>query len=137
MNKRIYSILQYVIFLGGGLFLVWWQLKSMSDEETNEFYNAIKGANYWIIIPIAIMSILKTCLYKFFELWFDYIKAITPFKLQTMTMMVKFNFLADTLAAKAAEVDAELAKLKSILDGGLKAFNKMVREKELPVVVIK
>jgi uncharacterized protein (TIRG00374 family) len=59
MNKRIYSILQYVIFLGGGLFLVWWQLKSMSDEETNEFYNAIKGANYWIIIPIAIMSILS------------------------------------------------------------------------------
>jgi hypothetical protein len=54
------------------------------------------------------MSILKTCLYKFFELWFDYIKAITPFKLRTTTMMVKFNFLADTLAAKAAEVDAEV-----------------------------
>jgi hypothetical protein len=36
----------------------------------------------------------------------------------------------------AAEVDAELAKLKLILDGGLKAFNKLVREKELPVVVV-
>jgi hypothetical protein len=43
----------------------------------------------------------------------------------------------DVFAVLAAEVDVELAKLKSILDGGLKAFNKMVREKELPVVVIK
>jgi hypothetical protein len=43
----------------------------------------------------------------------------------------------DVFAVLAVEVDAELAKLKSILDGGLKAFNKMVREKELPVVVLK
>jgi hypothetical protein len=42
----------------------------------------------------------------------------------------------DVYAVLAAEVDVELAKLKSILDTGLKAFNKMIREKELPVVVI-
>ena len=42
----------------------------------------------------------------------------------------------DVFAVLAAEVDVELAKLKSILDTGLKAFNKMIREKELPVVVI-
>ena len=42
----------------------------------------------------------------------------------------------DVFAVLATEVDVELAKLKSILDSGLKAFNKMIREKELPVVVI-
>jgi uncharacterized protein (TIRG00374 family) len=59
MKKRISQLLQYVIFLGGGIFLVWWQLKSMNLEEKNEFYNAIKNANFWILIPISIMSIMS------------------------------------------------------------------------------
>jgi uncharacterized protein (TIRG00374 family) len=59
MKKRISQLLQYVIFLGGGIFLVWWQLKSMNLEEKNEFYNAIKNANFWILIPITIMSIMS------------------------------------------------------------------------------
>ena len=59
MKKRILTLLQYIVFLGGGLFLVWWQLKSMSAIETAEFYNAIQNANYWIIIPIVLMSLLS------------------------------------------------------------------------------
>jgi len=59
MKKKISQILQYVIFLGGGIFLVWWQLKSMNLEEKNEFYNAIKNANFWILIPITLMSIMS------------------------------------------------------------------------------
>ena len=59
MKKRISQLLQYVIFLGGGIFLVWWQLKSMNLEEKNEFYNAIKNANFWILIPISLMSIMS------------------------------------------------------------------------------
>jgi uncharacterized protein (TIRG00374 family) len=59
MKKKISQLLQYVIFLGGGIFLVWWQLKSMNLEEKNEFYNAIKNANFWILIPISIMSIMS------------------------------------------------------------------------------
>ena len=57
MNKRLFSILQYVLFLGGGIFLVWWQLKEMTPEDTKEFYNAFNHANYWLIIPIVIMSL--------------------------------------------------------------------------------
>jgi len=59
MPKRLFAILQYVIFLGGGLFLVWWQLKSMTTIEKEEFYASVKNANYWIVLPIAIMSILS------------------------------------------------------------------------------
>jgi uncharacterized protein (TIRG00374 family) len=59
MKKKISQLLQYVIFLGGGIFLVWWQLKSMSLEEKSEFYSAIKNANFWILIPISIMSIMS------------------------------------------------------------------------------
>ncbi len=59
MRKRFFSILQYIIFLGGGLFLVWWQLKSMTEIEKNEFYSALKNAHYWIALPVAIMIILS------------------------------------------------------------------------------
>jgi len=59
MRKRILAILQYVIFLGGGIFLVWWQLKDMTDIERTEFANAFNHANYWLIIPIVIMTLLS------------------------------------------------------------------------------
>ncbi|MEO6668542.1 MAG: lysylphosphatidylglycerol synthase transmembrane domain-containing protein [Ferruginibacter sp.] len=59
MRKRLLSILQYVIFLGGGIFLVWWQLKSMNDEEQKQFYNALQDANYWLLIPVVIISLLS------------------------------------------------------------------------------
>lgn len=59
MHKRLFSILQYVLFLGGGLFLVWWQLKSMSAADKTEFLHALNNANYWLIIPIVIMSLLS------------------------------------------------------------------------------
>lgn len=51
--------MQYVIFLGGGIFLVWWQLKEMTPEDEKEFYNAFNNANYWLIIPIVFMSLLS------------------------------------------------------------------------------
>lgn len=59
MRKRIFSILQYIIFLGGGLFLVWWQLKSMTPLEKEEFENAFTRADYWLIIPVVVMCLLS------------------------------------------------------------------------------
>jgi len=57
MNRRLRTWLQYILFTGGGLFLVWWQLKSMTPIERKEFYHAIGQTNYWIIIPIILMSL--------------------------------------------------------------------------------
>jgi len=59
MNKRLISILQYAFFLGGGIFLVWWQLKGMTAEQKNQFISALRSANYWLIIPIIFMSLLS------------------------------------------------------------------------------
>lgn len=59
MLKRLFAILQYVIFLGAGIFLVWWQLKDMTEAEEKEFYNAFTQANYWLIVPIVFMSLLS------------------------------------------------------------------------------
>ncbi|MBC7867578.1 MAG: flippase-like domain-containing protein [Gloeobacteraceae cyanobacterium ES-bin-316] len=59
MRKRILSIIQYVLFLGGGIFLVWWQLKSMTTAEKEEFYAAFLNTNYWLMIPVVGMSLLS------------------------------------------------------------------------------
>jgi glycosyltransferase 2 family protein len=59
MRKRIFSLIQYGIFLGAGFFLVWWQLKSMTVAEKTEFYQALSNANYWLLIPVVFMSLLS------------------------------------------------------------------------------
>ena len=59
MRKRFFSILQYVIFLGAGVFLVWWQLKSMTLAEKTEFYAAFTNTKYWLLIPVIVMSLLS------------------------------------------------------------------------------
>lgn len=59
MGKRIFRFLQYFIFLGGGLFLVWWQLKSMTKLEMDEFTNALQQTEFSLIIPVALMSLLS------------------------------------------------------------------------------
>lgn len=57
MQKKIWSILQYIIFLGGGIFLVWWQFDKMTPEQIEKFMSAIRHANYWILLPIIFMSL--------------------------------------------------------------------------------
>ncbi len=59
MRKRLLYILQYLVFLGAGLFLVWWQLKDMTVVEKKEFSAAFNHTNYWLILPIIFMALLS------------------------------------------------------------------------------
>lgn len=59
MTKRLISIAQYAIFLGLGIFLVWWQFKDITPEESAEFRQSFAKANYWLIIPVVVMSLLS------------------------------------------------------------------------------
>ncbi len=59
MRAKIISFFKYSIFLLIGLGLVWWQLRAMSPADKSEFMAALKRANYWIILPVVIMSILS------------------------------------------------------------------------------
>ena len=59
MKKRLLQYLQYFIFLGGGLALVWWQLSSMKPDEKTEFYEAIHHVRYWVIGPVVVLALLS------------------------------------------------------------------------------
>jgi uncharacterized protein (TIRG00374 family) len=54
MNKKILSLLQYALFLGLGIFLVWWSLSRISPDEKEKMLVSLHNANYWYLIPVVI-----------------------------------------------------------------------------------
>ncbi len=57
MRKKILSSLQYIIFLGAGLLLVWWQLHGMTEQERIEFKSAITHVKYILVLPVVMMNL--------------------------------------------------------------------------------
>ena len=52
MKIKWISVLQYLLFLGLGLFLVWWSLQQIPADKWEEFKNSLKTANYWLMLPV-------------------------------------------------------------------------------------
>ncbi|NCI45843.1 lysylphosphatidylglycerol synthase transmembrane domain-containing protein [Sediminibacterium soli] len=52
MKKRIVPLLKYLIFLGIGVFLIWWSLHHIPKEKWGEFKRSLQTANYYLIIPV-------------------------------------------------------------------------------------
>jgi glycosyltransferase 2 family protein len=59
MGKKILSILQYLLFLGLGIFLVWWSIHKIGDKGWEQFKQALIEARYWLIFPVAFILILS------------------------------------------------------------------------------
>ncbi len=59
MRKKFYSILKYALFLGLGIFLIWWQISKMTELQKVQFEESLKSAHYIYLIPILIMAILS------------------------------------------------------------------------------
>lgn len=59
MNKKLVSILQYLFFLGLGIFLVWWSLHQIPDQKWGEFKHSLQTANYWLILPVFLILALS------------------------------------------------------------------------------
>jgi glycosyltransferase 2 family protein len=59
MKKKIIAIFKYLIFLGIGIFLMWWQLSKMTPVQKLQFRESLLHANYLVIIPIMVIAILS------------------------------------------------------------------------------
>ncbi|MGH2563826.1 MAG: lysylphosphatidylglycerol synthase transmembrane domain-containing protein, partial [Ginsengibacter sp.] len=59
MRKKIFAVLQYLIFLGIGIFLTWWQFSKMTPFERIQFRESLLHANYIIIIPVIFIALLS------------------------------------------------------------------------------
>ncbi|MEO6836921.1 MAG: lysylphosphatidylglycerol synthase transmembrane domain-containing protein, partial [Ginsengibacter sp.] len=56
--KKIYSVLKYLIFLGIGIFLTWWQLSKMTPLQKIQFKDSLLNAHYWILLPVFVITVL-------------------------------------------------------------------------------
>lgn len=52
MKKRLINILQYLLFLGLGIFLIWWSLHQIPDDKWGEFKHSLQTARFWLLIPV-------------------------------------------------------------------------------------
>lgn len=59
MKIKWLSVIQYLIFLGIGIFLVWWSLHQIPDEKWEDFKGSLKTANYWLMIPVFLILSLS------------------------------------------------------------------------------
>jgi uncharacterized protein (TIRG00374 family) len=59
MIKKLWLITKNIFFLGLGFFLVWWQFDKMTDLQRVQFSETLLNANYWLIMPVIIISVLS------------------------------------------------------------------------------
>lgn len=52
MRKRLLSILQFFLFFGFGIFLVWWSVQKMGDKNWEACKAALRSARYILFIPV-------------------------------------------------------------------------------------
>lgn len=55
MNKKVVSVLQYLFFLGLGVFLVWWSLHQIPDAKWGEFRHSLETARYALVLPVFVI----------------------------------------------------------------------------------
>ena len=59
MRGRIKTIVQYMFFLGLGLFLILYSVRSLSPSEKIQLLNSFRVANYLYLVPVTIIMLLS------------------------------------------------------------------------------
>lgn len=52
MKKKLFNIGKYLLFLGIGVFLVWWSLHKIPSDKWDDFQQSLRTANYWLLLPV-------------------------------------------------------------------------------------
>ena len=103
MKKKILNILKYLSFLGLGIFLVWWSLQQIPEENWKDFRAAFSTAKYWLIVPVffilSISHILRAIRWKMLMLPMGY----NPSLINTF-FSVMIGYLANLAVPRLGEV---------------------------------
>jgi glycosyltransferase 2 family protein len=103
MKKAILTILQYIIFLGLGIWVVYHMLHELTPTQTTELVDAIKSIDAWFLIPIFIAGFLS---HLFRALRWQYLletMEMRPTVTNTM-FAVMIGYLANLALPRAGEV---------------------------------
>ncbi len=103
MKRTLITILQYVIFLGLGIWIVYHMLHELSPKEETDLVTAIESINAWYLIPISVVGFLS----NFFraERW-RYLLETTGTKpsLTNTTLAVLIGYITNLAIPRAGEV---------------------------------
>lgn len=103
MKKKILNILKYASFLGLGVFLVWWSLQQIPEENWKDFRKAFSTAKYWLVIPVffilSVSHILRAVRWKMLMLPMGY----NPSLVNTF-FAVMIGYLANLAVPRLGEV---------------------------------
>lgn len=58
MKKKLFSLIKYIVFLGIGIFLTWWQISKMTPLQKIQFKESLLHAHYIYLIPVFIITFL-------------------------------------------------------------------------------
>lgn len=59
MKKKVISVFKYLLFLGIGIFLIWWQIGKMTELQKVEFVDSLRNAQYIYLIPVFILALIS------------------------------------------------------------------------------
>ena len=58
MNKKLRTAIQYVFFLGLGIFLLWWSAKDLTPDQRAELKHSLAHSKYIFVIPAMFLLLL-------------------------------------------------------------------------------
>lgn len=59
MKKTLLTILQYVIFLGLGIYIIFHLIHQLSPQQRDSLLGAIKSVHLWLLVPIFVIGFLS------------------------------------------------------------------------------
>lgn len=59
MSNRFKIIVQYIAFLGLGLFFAWLSVKNLTDDDLGSIKASLAGSRQWLIVPVFLMLVLS------------------------------------------------------------------------------
>ncbi len=58
-KKTLLTIVQYIVFLGLGIGIIYWMFSKMTDEQVDAMFTSIKQTRLWMLIPIFFVGFLS------------------------------------------------------------------------------
>jgi uncharacterized membrane protein YbhN (UPF0104 family) len=59
MKKKIFNVIQYLFFLGLGIFLLWWRYDKLTELQKQQLFDSLTSARYVLILPAMAMLLLS------------------------------------------------------------------------------
>ena len=103
MKKTLITILQYVVFLGLGIWIVYHMLHQLTAQQETELVAAIKSINAWFLIPICFVGFLS---HFFRALRWRYLLETVEMKPTVLntTFAVMIGYITNLVLPRAGEV---------------------------------